>query len=101
MDVFGIAPWGLRPAPEVLADIKVSDEEFESLLAQSYGFPAPSQLPPPAGVFDPDSMPGIWPEDLLRIACDPQSGVDDAQMSPGDYAQDAIGVELPPRHFTD
>ena len=99
MDVFGIAPWGLRPAPEVLTEIKLSDGEVECLLAQWYGFPAPNQLPPLAGVFDPGSMPGIWPEDELRV--DPQSGVDDAQMSPGDYAQDAIGVELPPRHFTD
>lgn len=78
------------------------DDEFKRLCIQSYGFPLPTQLELPKDMFHP-SMPRIWPEDDLKVLCDPTiAGSDiDTQMSRGDYGLCITGVNLPSDVFTD
>jgi hypothetical protein len=100
MNVFDIAGLVLKTTSHVPEESP--DFEFERLCTQCYGFPNPKQLEPPKDIFDP-IMPGIWPEDDLRVLYDPKIVEPDidTQMSRDDYGPGITKVKLPPGGFTE
>ena len=97
------APWASGPTDEPLEDIILTDKEFEDFCAQKYGFPKPEQLPSVVGVFDPASMPRMWPETALRVVLNPDTvqPVADFSMALSDIASMDTKDDFPSEVFTD
>lgn len=95
------APWASEPTDKRLEDIIVTDKEFEDFCAQKYGFPKPEQLPSVVGVFDPASMPRMWPVTALRVVLNPDTvqPVADFSMALSDITM-VTDTPLPDPKFT-